>query len=977
MIKRLIKISILIIVFILVIIASAVTLLKSEVFNSFIAEKISFYTNKNLNVNMHIGFITGDVLKEFSINEITLALYGDTLISCDQIEIRYDIKQVWKKTVEINKLHISDINVYAQQGTDSSWNFTEIKNFNPDHDTTSTDLKWNISMNDIQIDGITLLIEQFEKNTYMPDYLESSIKLQAYYKDHSLNAIIDTLRLFAQNPEIEILQLQGSFNFTNQTISWDQFFAEINETIIQSQGKANIDSITISPSWIKFEPLNVENLSTFFPEIELYGTPDILIDLTGSEKRYDFNLILKENQQRVQVKALLENLNQNPTYEFSLDVEGLDGQYWTQDEQLKSSVKGNFIAKGQGFDFKKNRFEIRGYFGDIKYGDYSLKDFIIQASKKEDQISGSLSSKTWIGNLNLKFGLQKMFGKPIYELNCDYSNLNLKGLPAIDSIATDLNGNIYLAGQGKTPENLNAKLIVNSYNSKIIDYPINNFKVNAIYNKGDYVFDGLYINTPYIVLSANGNGNIYKSNNIDFEFIPGNIYDLISEFEIPLYSMQGIINGTVTGALDSMKAIVSLDISDLQYDSIQIRELKSDFQLNLIDSIYKGFINVDARNLHYYDFSINSARLSNTFSNNRIKTDIYLIVNDSLSLNFLGRIEGFENPKISVDQLKLNYINTEWTSNHDSIYVLLKPEYAYINRFYMNSGNQNLNIHGYFTFEGDENMDIQIEHFDLAQVPFYMFLDYPVNGFLSSIIKISGTSEEPVIKSNVLINNLEVNQYPIENLIANMIYENDLLRYEGIVNSNLHRNIKSSASIPLHFSISDETYLLMDDSAFRASVRFDSLDIKKLYSFYPIEDISIRGLAFANLTIKNTMNNPNLNGNFDILNGNFENKTFGAYYKNIELNSIIKDNQLSIHKLNLHANKKGKLTLNGFINFKSELALIPSEFQFNIKSTNFQALKSNRAELNFDSDIKAEGTFENPSFNGNITISRSRYNANY
>lgn len=97
----------------------------------------------------------------------------------------------------------------------------------------------------------------------------------------------------------------------------------------------------------------------------------------------------------------------------------------------------------------------------------------------------------------------------------------------------------------------------------------------------------------------------------------------------------------------------------------------------------------------------------------------------------------------------------------------------------------------------------------------------------------------------------------------------------------------------------------------------------------------------------------------------------------MELNSMIKNNNITINKFSVSTNKKGYLNLSGFVNLKSDLTFIPNDFQFNVKSGNFQALKSNRVELNFDTDLKAEGTFENPSFKGNMKINRSRLNADY
>lgn len=977
MLKRIIKISSFIVVFIIIIITTFTLFLKQGYFNTFIANQVSSYSGKNINADLKIESITGNVLKDFQINDILITLYEDTLVYCEQIDIDYDFKKILSKSIHINKLHISEIYIHPVQNIDSIWNFSEIRAINNNQDSTNSKLNWNVLVKDLQVFSLIGQIEQVEKSTYIPEYIESEIKLNARYTNNSLRVNLDTLKLYTENPELEIHKLQVNVSYEDHNISWNDFMLELNQSCIRSEGQVNIKSKTIAPSSINIEPFNFEDIQDFFPELELYGTPNIEAKLSGNDKKYDFSFILQENQQKIAINAWLKNLIEIPTYEFNLSVDSLDGAYWTHDEKLKSSIKGSLNIKGEGFDYQTNSIELEGNFGDIIYGDYSLKDLIIKGSKQKDQLTGKLNAKTWLGNLNLKFGLKQIFGNPQYDIYCDYQNLNLKGLPKVDSISTNLNGNIYLVGQGKTLNELNSKLTINSYKSSIINYPVNDFSIQAKYNKGEYSFNGLYLNTPFFVLQANGKGNVYKSNNIDFEFSPINIYDLISGFDIPIYSVQGLIKGNITGSIDSLKTLATVNLSDIHYDSIRVNQLNSDFQIFIKDTLYHGHINLDATKISYNNLSANSIKLTNDFSNNKLIPNLDLNVNDSLKLRFKGKIESFENPLITINQLDIDYNHRTWKSNHDSVYILLTPEYAYINRFYLASDKQQFKLHGYFTFEGNEDLDIQIENFDLEQVPFQKLISYPVKGRLNTSIKISGSSENPAVKSNLLIENLDVNQYPVELLTAEITYENNLLIYNGIINSALHRYIKTNAKVPLHFSISDETYLLKDNPELQVSVRMDSVDVKKIYSFFPIKDITVDGLAFTNLSIENTINNPNLNGSFQIINGNFENKAFGAYYKNIEISTIIKDNRLSIQKFNLKTNKKGELNLDGFIHFKSELAIIPNDFQFNIQSTNFQALKSSRAELNFDTDLSAGGTFKNPVFKGNMKISRSRINADY
>lgn len=977
MLKKIIKISSVILVSIITILIILLVFTGMGFFNPFIAKTTSFYSSKNLNAEIKLESISGNVFSKFHIYGVSLSYDYDTIASCSEVEIEFSLKNIFQKSISIEKLIISDLYINAVQDWDSTWNFANVIRANEEPDSVSGNLNWNINIKDFQLNGFIAEIDQYKKSQFIPEYIESSVRLNGAFRNDTLIVNFDTVNVLSINPAFEISQIQGNFIYSKKDFSWENFMLLINNSTLTSRGKLDLITKSIINSSLQINPLDFEDIKSFFPDLNLYGEPEITLFVNGNTKQYNIDLNLTEEHQQLKLIGWLKDLEENPSYELLLEIDSIDGEFWTQNEQFNSVVVGKLNVKGEGFDIKENSFSIKGQFGDIKYGDYSLKDLIVETTKRNDQLIGSLKSKTWIGNVNLKYNLNNIFTNPTYELYCDYQNLNLKNFPGIDSVYTNLNGNIFLAGQGKSIEELNTKLVINSYDSKVLDYPINDFKINAYYNKGDYSFTGLHMNTPYFLLDAEGNGNLYKSNNIKFEFYPRNIYDLISEFEIPIYKVNGTIKGTVNGAIHSLKADASVSLNNILYDSIHVEKLNSNFNVNINDSLYRGLVNLSAENINFNGFELKKITTSDKFSNNLIQTQIQLNVNDSLQADFEGDIESFENPFIQIKKLNINYNKSKWVNDFDSTYILLTPDYAYINRFSLKAGNQKIKIHGYFTFEGDEDMDVQIQNFKLAQIPFQKFLPYSISGNLTTSLNISGTSENPIIKNDLYMDSLVVNNYPFKSLKAQIDYQDENLIYSGTINSVLHRNITTSANLPVHLSISNESYMLKDDLNLRANIHFDSLDAKKLYSFYPIKDIKINGLIFADLSVSNSINDPNFNGSLDVVSGNFENKAFGAYYKDIQLNTQIKNNQISITKFDVLTNKKGTLSIDGFIDFKSDLTIVPEDFRLNIKSTNFQALKSNRVELNFDSDVTIAGNFENPRFNGNLKISRSRYNADY
>lgn len=977
MLNKFIKAVIIIFGSIVAMLALLIVLIKFGYLNDYLAEAVSNYSNKKIHGELHIEFIEGNIFSDFNLHNISLIKDQDTIVTCNEIEIDYSIKKLLSKEININKLIISDLYIDAKQDADSVWNYENIYSLANKEDATKNEFNWKIRINDFNLINFTSEINQISKNNFVPEYAESNLKLRADIQNDSLKVYIDTFNLYLKNPDIEIAQFEGLIKSNFDDLTWEDIYLELNSSILNSEGKLNLKHNGLAYLNIDIKPFNVNDISLLFPDIELYGTPDITASLRKNKDQYNFNFNITQNQQKIDVTGWIKDIEGIPEYKAGLIVDSLNGEYWTQDEQFKSVVIGNLTLKGKGLNFEDNEIEVQGEFGNVQYGDYRLKDLVINTSKNKNQVKGNLNSNTWLGKLNLRYDLKNIFSNPVYDIYCDYKNLNLKGFPGIDSISTNLNGDISFKGQGTSIDELNAKFIINSQNSQLQDYPINDFEIQATYNKGIYSFEGLHFDTPYFLLDAIGNGNLYESNNIEFEFEPRNIYDLVSEFEMPIYNVEGKITGNISGAIDSLIGNANLALDNIQYDSLYLEQLNANIQANIIDSVYNGIVSFSGEKINYNGISINTLNFSNTFSNNLIKMDLKVNVSDSLQAYFLGDIEGFENPLIRFYQLDINYNNTKWSNRSDSMYILLDPEYVFINRFHLNSGTQNLNIHGYFTFEGEEKLDIKIDKFKLSQIPTEKYLPYSVTGILSSRFIISGTATEPIVENQLNIDSVNINNYGIENINAQMTYKDELLNSTGNINSKLHEFFKVSFSVPLHFSFSDDIYLIKDNPNLKASFKFDSLDLRKIYTFYPLEDISVKGLAYADLKLTNSINEPNFNGTFDLVSGSFENKAFGAIYKNIQMKSSIENNHITINKFNAATNKKGKLDIKGFVSLKSKLSPIPDDFQLEIKSTNFQALNSKRAELNFDSDLLVKGTFEDPYFKGNIKIRRSKFNADY
>ncbi|MBI9066734.1 MAG: translocation/assembly module TamB [Salinivirgaceae bacterium] len=977
MIKKISKILLLIISSLFLVLVFLFFLVKIGHFNPYLAKTIERIATENIKADVKIESIYGDIFSRIGIKNLEINYHSDTVLFCSNIQLAYSLKDIFSKKIVVEDLIFSNMYMGLKQEPDSIWNVLHAFTLIETKDTSTGSFDWPIVLNHVKLNNFYMEVLPLIENTAIPKYIESNIGFTAFVLKDSVSINLDSATLLTINPDFEIINLSGAIQINTHGLLWQDAELELNNTEGISHGNIDFSKNNSLRANAILSPFNMEDFAAFFPDLKFYGSPDIELNIFGNEEKYEGKLTIKQDDQEIYLSGWLENFSKAPVYDINLSMNKLNGAYWTQNEDYESDISGKLTIKGKYFDKERSQISIDGKFDGINYDEYSFENFYLNATKNNQQINGTVKSKTWMGDVNATFKLSNIFDHPNYELFCSYKNLNLEKIPGVELVKTNLNGNISINGEGSTLENLNTAIRINSTASSLLDYPINDFTSTASYKNGRYRFDGLHFDSPYFMLNAHGKGDFNEENDIQFDFEPRNIYDLVSQYEIPIYHLNGSIKGQISGNIHSLKGTFDLALHQIQYDSIYADKVIATIEGTLKDSLYDGNISFFGNNINYNGFTIKQIDLKNKFSNNLIVADLNVQINDSLNGQFSGSVKGFENPLILLDTLNINYLDNHWILGSEATSIALNSDYITINQFELVSENQKCKVHGKFTFDGEEDISITLEKIQIQKLPLSKFIPIPLSGYLSSDIQLLGTADHPIIRSKLALNQLLVDTYEIEGVRAQINYENELISTTSEVNSKLHKLVKASLNIPAHISFNDEMYLLNDQPGFSGSVKFDSLDLRKIYMFYPLEYISLSGFAYANMNVSNTINSPMFNGVLKLSTGTFENKAFGAYYRDIQLGCNIENNTIYVNKFSVLSNKKGTFSMDGVIVMKDYLSPLPDDFTLNLKAENFQALKSNRVELKFSSNLTLKGPFLTPQFFGDIQVVRSRVNADY
>jgi hypothetical protein len=976
MVKKIFKILLILAGTLTALLILIVFLLGMGVLNGTIKKTISAQAAKSLNGQLSIGSMQGRLFTGFTLHDMILVSSSDTIIKCDEIDIRYNLKALLHKKIEMDLIWISNPSFNLKQEQDSSWNFMNVLKSNDEmKDTVQTTSTWSIIVKDLRVSDLTAGISPLSKGS-IPEFVHAEILLNASAYGDTFNVGLDTFQLITRNPDFKLLNLSGQFLSGAGTLRWKDVRLKLENSLAQSDGIYNTELSSSPGIKLMLSPLSIDDIRQFLPDTAIYGAPYIKVFLSGDPRKYIFNLQLSAENQKIDFEGELNDYKSDAKYSGSLKTENLDPSYWTHDKSMSSKISGRLDINGSGFDIKNNNVTMSGNFGDLTYASYKVSGFNVDATKTKDRAAGSLSAGTAIGQVKMKFDLRDIFSIPAYDLLCNYNHVNAAVFPGLDSLQTNLNGQLHIKGRGVSPAKIKASAVLNSYNSRLLGDSISNFTFTANYDNGTYNFYLPDVVTPYFRAGAEGKGNIGNYNETTFHIEPLEPARLLTAFGMPQINVSGKAEGTISDQADSLKANLMLDLSDIKYDSLSIGQLTANANVTGFRNAYKGFINVNSANIVYGSSRIKSADLNAEGSDSTIHADIRLNVDDSLRAAFTGLIAGFKNPMINIEKLAIDYGAMSWASINDSASVELTPDYVLIDRFGMSSGDQEISVNGRFAFRGSEDISLRVDNLDLALLPLEKFLPVGASGLVSSYFHLGGTSSKPVIEGNLSADKLGIGDITVDSIRSSIQYNDEMLAYDGRISQELNDSIAVVARIPVHISFSDSIYLKRDSQGFELKAGFDSLDLKSASSLFPLPGIELNGIAGFSADIKNTMNDPDIGGHIKISNGRLRYPDFGIDYKDILISAGMQQNRIAIDKFSANAGK-GNLDLQGSVGIQSIDSMNLKDINLALDAKNFQALKSGKAELNFNSDAKISSESGKSNIGGTFRINSSKINVDY
>ncbi|WP_341215439.1 translocation/assembly module TamB domain-containing protein [uncultured Wocania sp.] len=602
----------------------------------------------------------------------------------------------------------------------------------------------------------------------------------------------------------------------------------------------------------------------------------------------------------------------NASYKGKIIFENFDLGVLIEDPKV-GLTSLNFNVNGTGFVAETIDTQVDGDVFEVIYNNYNYRKIDVAGNVKNKIFDGNLivNDKNLQLNFNGLVDFSEAVKKYDFEAKVDYANLNALNFIKKDSISI-FESRVKMNMNASSYDDAYGKVIFKntSYKNQKDTYYFDEFEISSRFDnnirfieinspdiiegslEGKFVFKDIgklfenslgYIYTNYIPHKVRGNQSI----NFNFK-----IFNKIVEVFYP--EIQLGKNTFVRGRVESDEKEFKLTFKSPKIRFLDYFANDIELQVDNNNPLFNTYVEVDSINTKYYNaskFNLINVTVNDTlfmrseFKGGKRNNDIY-------NLSFYHTINeenesviGFKKSDVTIKDSKW-FINEE-QDRFNKISFDKQLSTFNIDKLKINHKSEEIRLSGFFKDSTQKDLKLNFKNVDLAKITpdiDSLSLSGNVNGKLD-ILQKNGSY---LPNSSIIIDHLQVNNFPLGDFDATITGNEDLTNYN--VNAIIKNDYAKS------FSAVGDISVVGKQSNIDVDLTFDDFNLQPLNPL--LQDIlsNIRGLVSGKANVVGNLKRPNINGELTL------NKSgLGIPYLNVDYNfndeaSVALENQSFVFK---------------------------------------------------------------------------------
>lgn len=673
-------------------------------------------------------------------------------------------------------------------------------------------------------------------------------------------------------------------------------------------------------------------------------------------------------------------------YDYAVTANAINLGAIMKDPKTYGILSGNFKVSGTGFDPNTANAKVNGIITALGYNQYTYRNAKLNASIAHGSYTANASIRD--PNMNLSLVADGMFnGKyPSVRFDLNVDSIKTQALHLTPQVLF-YHGRIQGDLTNTDPDHLAGNFLITK--SVMVNngqrMQLDSIKFVADNSGGQEV---IRLQAPFMFAEIKGQ---YKLTQIG---------DVIQQAIDPYFSIASVKNTnkvdphdfTITAKVIDHPALRAFLPALKRLDSIDIKANFStqngltasvvapviDYGTNVIRDIK---INAVTRNNQVEltssfgqlksgsQFAVYATTLNGTISNNFINFSIGIRDNKERYKYRLAGVLGQPTLnnytfQLKPDSLMLNY--DKWSVNPNNSIQIMNGGDITANQFVLSKGSQQLSLNSVGTGT-NKPLSVDFRNFNISTLTAFVQTDSSlIDGTVDGNVLVKNFKTQPTFTSNLTIKNFAMNKDTLGNVTAQV--DNTTANVYNAHVSLIGRGNDVRA---------DGVYAVKpaNNSNFNFNIDVRRVQMKSLEgpSFGAIRNSS--GYLSGNVSLKGTVNNPNVLGNITFNNTAFNVTKLNNYFKINDQSVKIDNNGIAFNAFTVQDSANNDLVIDGRINTTNY-----KDYGFNLKinADNFQALNTTKKDnklfygkLVLSTALNIKGTSDEPVVDGSLTVNQN------
>lgn len=943
---------------------------QTRLFKNWLRTTLIQQANANLNAQLFLGAIQGNVLNDFEISDLCLQSTADTVIDIERIRVNFAPMRLIRKQVLVQVLSLHAPCVRLKQLPDSSWNLAHLVKSTKKSDSTAP-LEWRFRFENVQLSRGWVRILPLAQSRFLPGHIRDiEARLSMEMRQDTVRARLRQFSLRSLQPELRIRELAFDFNLQAGRMQFRNLKLATEKSTLTGLASLALAPADSAALVLQARPIDFSEIREFIPDLPPIQPLDLnlTIDYRADTVRLAGTTALKG--QSVRLFGQADRLDEHPNYTLSANLDQVQLSDWIANPALDYLFNGQIRLNGAGTTWKDAVLHLESELSQCQVFDRRVHSAQLTADYRSGLVSSQATIHSPFGGLTLA-GWLSLSGSRRFRLSAEGDKIDLAPLFLNDSLKSEINFHLLCQGQGVELHRLNAEADLHLIRSRLLRLPVDTLFTRVRAHQGTLFIDTLYAMTS--PASVHGSGTVGAE--LDYHL---KLYGDFSALDwlkalIPADSLNGSgrMQARIDGRKDSLVAETRFDFHRIFYNTLQADSVAGNFYVIYQDSL-NGSAQAHLKNIKFSEFPMDQITIQSIIRPSSYR--FFVDFNQSRDVN--GHFEALLQPDsvttLHLPELLVNIKNNPWTGDSAGVVLSFAPERYWVHNACLHSGEQLIRLYGLLAQTEENDLTLEISKLNLE--PFLGLIPGPLlqQAILDLDAHLRGTMSMPELGGVLSLSSGRLKGVDFDLLKAKFDYLDRQLNWQLRLRQNTRRGLESEGFVPIDLALAETRQRLIYEKPLQVRIVLDTLDLQTLEPFS--DQIRIQGgKAFGQLLIENTLENIRPIGEFIVSGAELKLPAYGVDYKDMHM--TVKVDSTHIYLQNLRTkSERGYLAATGVLDFDRNI--LNGEFkstQVKLVADQFTVVNSRDYQATLGADLQLTGPVRTPQLNGTIQVLRSRW----